>query len=159
MNAKSEGFNPAIFLRQRSIASQAVPIIRDQHKVHHNNLGGACYVYLERPGDQQKAMDLLRNSEGVEEVFDAPRAAREFHLHPDRIGDIFLLAKKDYAFGDLPRMREPIRIRSHGSRYEAKVPILAYGRKVDMERYAYNLDLSRCLDLEPDKNESNVEGA
>jgi phosphonoacetate hydrolase len=147
MNAKREGFNPAIFLRSKSIAAEAVPIIRDKHQVHHKNLGGACYVYLERPADQARAMDILRNAPAVEEIFDAPTAAREFRLHPDRIGDLFLLAKKDYAFGELPSVQESIRIRSHGSRYEAKIPIVAYGRMVDMGIYNYNLDVSRNLDL------------
>jgi phosphonoacetate hydrolase len=147
MNAKHEGLNPAIILRDKSIRAEAVPIIRDKHQVHHKNLGGACYVYLERAADQLKAMDILRRTEGVEEIFDAKSAADQFHLHPDRIGDLFLLAKKEYAFGDLPSARETIKIRSHGSRHEARVPLLAYGRKVDMSRYGYNLDLSKGLDL------------
>jgi phosphonoacetate hydrolase len=147
MNAKREGLNPAIILRDKSILAKAVPIIRDKHQVHHKNLGGACYVYLDRATDQPKAIEILRNTEGVEEIFDAQTAAREFHLHPDRIGDLFLLAKKDYAFGELPQARETIKIRSHGSRYEARVPIFAYGRKVDMNDYTYNLDLTRRLNL------------
>ena len=40
MNAKREGLNPAIILRDKSIAAKAVPIIRDKHQVHHKNLGG-----------------------------------------------------------------------------------------------------------------------
>jgi phosphonoacetate hydrolase len=147
MNAKREGLNPAIILSDQSILAKAVPIIRDKHQVHHKNLGGACYVYLDRATDQPKATEILRNTEGVEEIFDSKTAAREFHLHPDRIGDLFLLAKKDYAFGELPQARETIKIRSHGSRYEARVPIFAYGRKVDMNDYAYNLDLTRRLNL------------
>ncbi len=147
MNAKHEGLNPAIILRDRSIAAKAVPIIRDKHQVHHKNLGGACYVYLDRLADLPKAIEVFKKTEGVEEVFDAKTAARQFHLHPDRIGDIFLLAAKDYAFGELPHAREKIKIRSHGSRYEARVPLFAYGRKTDMSKYAYNLDLSRRLDL------------
>jgi phosphonoacetate hydrolase len=147
MNAKTEGLNPAIILREKSIAAEAVPIIRDKHQVHHKNLGGACYIYLERRADQAKATELLKRTEGVEEVFDARAAAREFHLHPDRIGDLFLLARKEFAFGELPKARESIRIRSHGSRHESHVPLVAYGGKVDMSRYAYNLDLSRKLDL------------
>lgn len=147
MNAKREGLNPAIILRDKSIMAKAVPIIRDKHQVHHKNLGGACYVYLDRAVDQPKAVEILKNTEGVEEVFDAPTAARTFHLYPSRIGDLFLLAKKDYAFGELSQAREAIKIRSHGSRYEAQVPIFAYGHKTDMSRYSYNLDLSRQLDL------------
>lgn len=147
MNAKYEGLNPAIILRDKSITAEAVPIIRDKHQVHHKNLGGACYIYLERIADQPRAMEILKSTEGVEEVFSAKAAVQEFQLHPDRIGDIFLLAKKEYAFGELPKARAGIKIRSHGSRHESMVPLIAYGPKIDMSNYFYNLDLSRRLDL------------
>ena len=148
MNAKREGLNPALILRAKSIQAEAIPIIRDAHKTHHNNLGGACYVYLERMSDKAKAIEVLTQTEGVEQVFDAKTAASEFHLHPDRIGDIFLLAKKDFVFGELEKSREPVKVRSHGSRHESKIPLLVYGTKVDMNKYAYNLDLTRNLSLQ-----------
>lgn len=147
MNAKDEGLNPALILREKSIQSEAIPIIRDAHKTHHNNLGGACYIYLERNDDKTRAVEVLTRTEGVEEVFAAKTAAREFHLHPDRIGDIFLLAKKNYVFGELDKSREPVKVRSHGSRHESQIPLLIYGVKPDMNRYAYNLDLTRNLRL------------
>ena len=148
MNAKREGISPAVVLREKSVAALAIPIIRDAHKTHHNNLGGACYVYLDRIGDKSKAIDILKQTEGVEEVIDAKRAAAEFHLHPDRIGDLFVLAKKDYVFGELEKSREPVKVRSHGSLHESRIPLLVYGIKPDMNRYAYNLDLTRNLRLD-----------
>lgn len=147
MNSKREGINPAIILREKSIVAESVPIIRDKHMVHHKNLGGACYVYLDQSNDQRKAVDVLRSTEGVEEVFDNATAAREFHLYPDRIGDLLVLAKKDYAFGELGSARERIRIRTHGSRYESSVPIVAYGRKVNLAGLVYNFDLTKTMDL------------
>lgn len=148
MNAKHEGLNPALVLAKKSIMAEAVPIIRDKHQVHHKNLGGASYVYLQRKSDRAAAMEILRKTPGIEEVYDSETAARVFRLHPQRIGDIFLLAGKDCAFGQLERVREKIAIRSHGSRHEARVPLVAWGRKQDMSRYEYNLDLTRFLDLE-----------
>jgi phosphonoacetate hydrolase len=148
MNAKHEALNPALVLGQKSIAAEAVPIIRDKHQVHHKNLGGASYVYLKRLTDRAAAMEILKNTPGVEEVYDSEAAARLFRLHPRRIGDIFLLAAKHCAFGQLDRVREKVAIRSHGSRYEARVPLVAWGRKLDMSRYEYNLDLTRFLVLE-----------
>ena len=147
MNAKREGINPALILREKSILSEAIPIIRDAHRTHHSNLGGACYVYLDRISDKSRAIEILTQTEGVEEVFDSKRAAGEFHLYPDRIGDLFLLAKKDYVFGELEKGREPVKVRSHGSRHESRIPLLVYGAKVDMSQYSYNLDLTRNLQL------------
>ena len=70
-------------------------------------------------------------------------AAEAFNLYADRIGDIFLLGEKHVAFGDLEKIREDVAIRSHGSRHEATVPIICYGRKVDAGLYRRNLDLTR----------------
>jgi phosphonoacetate hydrolase len=148
MNAKHEALDPSLVLKRKSMAAEAVPIIRDKHQVHHQNLGGACYVYLERSRDLAKAMDVLKQTAGVEEVFDSQTAADRFQLHPKRIGDIFLLAAKDVAFGNLQQVREPAKVRSHGSRHEAQVPLVVFNGKLDMTEYEYNLDLTRNLALE-----------
>ena len=148
MNAKRSALNPALLLRKKSILAEAVPIIRDKHQVHHKNLGGASYVYLQRKADLPKAMDILKSTPGVEEIYDAATAARLFRLHQHRIGDLFLLAEKDWVFGEVDQIREKVSVRSHGSRHESRVPLLAYGRKLDMSKYEYNLDLTRLLVLE-----------
>ncbi len=148
MNAMTEAIDVARVLRTQGIEAEAVPIIRDKHVVHHRSLGGACYVYLARPSDLRPAASLLRKTDGIEEVYDAKTAARKFHLHPERIGDLFLLARKHVAFGALERERDEVKVRSHGSRYEADVPLIVYGRKAPIAQYEYNLHLTQKLSLE-----------
>ena len=126
-----------------SIEGEAVPIIRDRYVVHHRNLGGACYVYLQNEADLEKTFELFREVSGVEEIYYKQEAVEEFHLHADRIGDIFLLGEEHVVFGNLERTREDVDIRSHGSRHEATVPILCYGREVDASLYRRNIDLTR----------------
>jgi len=145
MNAKREAIDLARILSAESINAESVPIIRDKHKVHHQNLGGSAYIYLKHSADLLKAKALLQNTPGVEEVLAAENAARTFHLDPARIGDLLVLGAKDAAFGDLERPREPTTVRSHGSRHESQVPLVVYGRKVDIATYEYNLDLTRKL--------------
>jgi phosphonoacetate hydrolase len=147
MNAKTEGIDVARLLAGKGIEAEAVPIIRDRHVVHHQNLGGACYVYLKRRADAQRAGELLRSVPGIEEVHERIPAARRFHLRADRIGDFFLLGARHVAFGALPAVRQEIKVRSHGSRHEQAVPILCYGRTADATRLEYNLDLTRRLKL------------
>jgi len=147
MNAKRQALDPALVLNAHSIAAEAIPIIRDKHTIHHQNLGGACYVYLDRRPDLAKAFELLKNTPGVEEIYKAPDAVRRFHLHPQRIGDLFLLAAEDTVFGELEQPRQVVRVRSHGSRHESAVPLIVCGRKVDLCKYRYNLDLTRNLEL------------
>jgi phosphonoacetate hydrolase len=145
MNAKTEGIDVARVLAEKGIAAEVVPIIRDKHVVHHQNLGGACYVYLKRPADGPRALETLRGVPGIEDVYGRTDAARRFHLRADRIGDFFLLGARHIVFGSLPAARQEVRVRSHGSRHEQAVPILCYGREIDATRLEYNLDLTRRL--------------
>lgn len=145
MNAKPVAIDPVRILQASSMGAEGIAIIRDKHVVHHGNLGGAYYILLDRPSEVAKAAEILRATPGVDEVYDAPTAARLFHLHPQRLGDLMLLGARDTAFGELEHTREETTVRSHGSRHEARVPLLVYGRKVDMGSFEYNLDLTRGI--------------
>lgn len=148
MSPKTDAIDVGRLMRENQIQGEAVPIIRDRYIVHHSNLGGACYVYLEREADLERTMDLLRDLPGVEEIYPREEAAREFQLLAGRIGDIFLLGERDVVFGDLDQTREEVAIRSHGSRYETTVPILCYGRRFDPDAYRRSIDLTRNFDWE-----------
>ena len=146
MSSKRTAIDIGLVLASNGIEAEVVPIIRDRYVVHHQNLGGAGYVYLEEESAIEDALSLLRELSGVEEIYDKRQAADQFNLHPDRIGDIFLLGEQDVVFGDLGGMiRDEVDIRSHGSRHEATVPILCYGRDVDASRYRTSIDLTRNL--------------
>jgi phosphonoacetate hydrolase len=148
MNRKDKGIDLGRILKANGITAEVIPIIRDKHFVHHQNLGGSCYVYLERKADLREAFDLLKAIPGVTEIYEAADTARLFQLHPGRIGDLFVMAAMDTVFGDLDQPREDVKVRSHGSRFEQQVPLLVYGRKVDLQAYEYNLDLTRKLSLD-----------
>ena len=143
MSAKTEVVDIGRLLASKGIESEVVPIIKDKHVVHHNNLGGSCYVYLKEKGHLQKAMDLLRKVRGVEDVYGNRDAAREFNLHADRIGDIFLLGQQEVTFGNVEKTRQQVSLRSHGSRHEQRVPILCHGRRINPQQYQMNLDVTR----------------
>ena len=143
MSPKSEAIDIGRVIAEHGIQGEAVPIIRDRYVVHHSNLGGACYVYLNDEADVERAFELLGGLGGVEEIYRRREAAERFELHEDRIGDIFLLGERHVVFGDLDRTLEEVAIRSHGSRYETTVPILCYGRSVDAEAYRRSIDLTR----------------
>jgi phosphonoacetate hydrolase len=148
MSAKTEAIDIGRFMRDNGIGGEAVPIIRDRYIVHHNNLGGACYVYLDRESDLERMEDILRGIPGVEEIHRREAAAREFQLRAGRIGDLFVLGGPSVVFGDIDERREPVAIRSHGSRHETAVPIVCYGRSVDASAYRRSLDLTRNFEWE-----------
>jgi phosphonoacetate hydrolase len=145
MNEKNMVVDPTRILAEKSIRGESVAVVKDKHKIHHQDLGGCCYVYLDRPSDLPRATDALLAVKGIEEVHNGATAAKMFHLRQDRIGDLVLLAAKEVAFGDLSVVKPETRVRSHGSRHEEVVPMLVYGRKADADSLIYNFDLTRTL--------------
>jgi len=127
MNPKTRALDLNRILHGHRIAANAIPIIKDRYVVHHQNLGGAAYVYLEDAALLDEAMELLKEEKGVENVMASSQAAKLYHLHPERIGQLFILADVDTVFGSLPSAREEVKIRSHGSLYEREIPIFARG--------------------------------
>lgn len=127
MNDKSRAINPAALLKGAGIAARSIPIIKDRHVVHHRNLGGAAYIYLDDPQTEGEAAAVLREEKGIEAVLSREAASRLYRLHPERIGHLFLLADGETVFGDMPQPREEICVRSHGSLHERPIPIYALG--------------------------------
>jgi phosphonoacetate hydrolase len=127
MNPKTYGLDLNKILSGAHISAYAVPIIKDRHVVHHKNMGGAAYVYLEDQEVLMEAMEMLGSEKGIESVMTGADAARLYRLHPGRIGHIFVLADRDTVFGALPVPREGVCLRSHGSLHECDIPIYAYG--------------------------------
>ena len=115
-------------LRRSGLRSAHVVLpITDPYVVHHAALGSACWIHL-APEELETAVQAIEPLTGVEAVFSGDRAATEFALPRDRIGDLFVLGDRDTAFGktksahDLSTLRGPLR--SHGGQHEQAVPIL-----------------------------------
>ncbi len=145
MMEKTVALDPGRILTQHGIPATSIPIIKDRYVVHHGNLGGAAYIFLENRSDIEQAVRTLLKTTGIEEVHSAEDAARIFHLHPDRIGDIFVLANKDTVFGELDVASESIFVRSHGSRHESYVPIIGYNSPWSATDFGYNVDVGRLF--------------
>lgn len=143
MNAKSKGLDLGRLLTREGVSAEAVPIIKDRYVKHHGNLGGSSYIYVKNASDVKKTTELLRAHSGIEQVLSNAEASAKFQLKSDRIGDLLVLAKKDWVVGDLDAVEEGVKVRSHGSMHESTVPILCYGRKVNAAAYEYNMDITR----------------
>jgi len=98
MSDKTVAVDLAQILREEGIIAEVIPIIKDRYVVHHGNLGGAAYIYLDEK-DIDEAVKILKECKGVEEVWLQTDAAEEFQLYKERIGDIFVLADRDCVFG------------------------------------------------------------
>ncbi len=145
MLPKTRALDPGRVLRESGISASAIPIIKDRYVAHHNNLGGAAYVYLDSLNDAEAAIALLSGTPGIEEVYPTAAAASRFRLHAERIGDIFLLADKTTVFGELDVPIEPTTVRSHGSRHESYVPVIGYNSGWSASDFEDNVDVGRLF--------------
>jgi len=144
MSAKGRMIHLPAELARSGIRAQAVPIIKDRYTVHHSNLGGCIYVYLE-DGEVEPALEVLNSIEGVDEALPREVAAERFRLMAERIGDIMVLGSADVVFGDPKEVDLPRGLRSHGSLYEQRVPVIGYGGAFDGFEFNENRDLGRYV--------------
>jgi phosphonoacetate hydrolase len=145
MLPKTHALDPGRWLMAQGIPAVAVPIIKDRYVAHHSNLGGAAYVFLRDANQLKSAVEAFKQAPGVEEVYASAEAAAQFQLHPERIGDIFLLADRRTVFGELNGTEIPVKIRSHGSRHESEAPIIGYNSPRPADDFVYNVDVGRWL--------------
>jgi phosphonoacetate hydrolase len=131
-------------LAQQSIPALAVPIIKDRYTVHHSNLGGCIYLYLQDK-DVGEALEVLRSIDGVDAAFPREEAAQKFRLMSNRIGDIMVLGASDVVFGNPQEVTLPTHLRSHGSLYEDQVPIIGWGGDFDGFEFKENRDVGRYV--------------
>ncbi len=144
MSTKTRMINLEEALAQRGIPAKAVPIIKDRYTVHHSNLGGCIYVYLE-DAVVADAVEALNDLDGVDRAVPRDEAAREFRLMPSRIGDVMVMGSEGVVFGDPAQVAMPERLRSHGSLYEERVPIIGFGGDFDGFEFRENRDLGRYV--------------
>ena len=127
MGAKTQALDLNLILKEKGITANVIPIVKDRYIVHHRNLGGAAYVYLDDLSNVEEAIATLKDEQGIEVVLTNLEAVRQYNLHSNRIGHLFVLADVNTVFGVLSTAREEVKIRSHGSLYEREIPIYAYG--------------------------------
>lgn len=144
MSEASTAINLELTLKDYEISSKMNTIIADRYVVHHSNLGGAAYIYLENVKDLAKSVEMLRDTQGVEIVLTRKQASNLYHLDIDRIGDILVLGKKGSVFGLLNQQVSDVHLRSHGSLHEMKVPII-----VNLSRSELNQLPQENKDLAP----------
>ncbi|MFB3120052.1 MAG: alkaline phosphatase family protein [Stenotrophomonas maltophilia] len=144
MSSKSRMIHLPAELEQHGIQARAVPIIKDLYTVHHSNLGGCIYLYLDQR-DQERALGILNNVDGVDQALDREAAAKRFRLMGSRIGDIMVLGAADVVFGDPAEVTMPSSLRSHGSLYEEMVPVIGCGGDFDGFDFLENKDLGRYV--------------
>ena len=144
MSAKTRMVDLRSILDRYGISSNPVPIIKDRYVLHHSNLGGCMYVYLE-PSRTDEAVKVLRETPGVDEALPREEAAARFRLPEDRIGDVVVLGEPDVVFGDPSEVELPQGLRSHGSTHETSIPLVGYNGDFSDFSFETNQDMGRYV--------------
>lgn len=119
MREKTTSLDLEAVLAREEEEAEVIRLIRDRHTYHHQNLGGAAYVYLTQSAD----LSWLATVDGVDTV--VPRSEfDQYGLPQDRTGDVLVLGDPETVFGpvDGDGIRESVSLRSHGSHHEQTVP-------------------------------------
>jgi phosphonoacetate hydrolase len=146
MSTKSRGIDLEKVLAAGNIGSRCIPIIKDRYTAHHQNLGGASYVYLDDKDTVYDAIEVLHSIKGIEAVYQREEAANQFDLMEERIGDALVLGDKDTVFGTFEKREIQVHVRSHGSLHESTVPIIVYGSRAK-RTYGRNMDITASIQL------------
>jgi phosphonoacetate hydrolase len=133
MNHKSQAWD-----LEKACAEKNTPVKivispeKDRYMKHHKGLGGSAYVYLLKSNDSAGVRKTLSGLNGVDAVLTKSEAAKKYHLMQGRIGDFMVLGDINTVFGQLngnAYEQLPDTYRSHGSTYEAQVPLFVYNAK------------------------------
>lgn len=142
MSMKNRAINLELVLKEHSISAKLNTIIADRYVVHHRNLGGAAYLYLDDCSDEAKCINILHDLDGIESVLDRDHASRVYHLDSERIGDLLVLGDKTTVFGLIDQPMAQVSIRSHGSLHESRVPLIINQTQESLESdFTHNKDL------------------
>jgi len=112
--------------------------ITDPYVVHHGALGSFATVYAPDQATADEWLLRIKQLEGIEVVYTREKAAKEFELPPDRIGDIVVVSTRHVVIGtskhkhDLSGLEVPLR--SHGGISEQRVPIVCSRPLLGLEK-------------------------
>jgi phosphonoacetate hydrolase len=119
-------------LNRKTPIKIAVSPEKDKYVKHHRGMGGAAYVYLNDKKDLEKVRKTILSLKGIDAVITKAEAVKKYGLMPERIGDLMVLGDKTTVFGNLESAESEKldeHYRSHGSAYEAHVPLFVYNAR------------------------------
>src|SRR5262249_6588771 len=123
---------------------------KDRYVKHHRTFGGAAWVWLNAPKDEERVASAILSLEGIEAVLPRREAAEQFGPMPGRIGALAVSGDAKPAFGELDPPMENLApgYRPHGSPHKSDIPLIVYNPAVALppaEALSANLDLPRPL--------------
>ena len=145
MSDKTKLINIENELNKYNIHSIAIPIIKDKHEIHHSNLGGSIYIYMNDLTDLNEAKKILKSIDGIEDVLTKSEASQKFNLNSSAIGDLMVLGQKKVVFGNSDISLIPNDLRSHASTYETKIPLIGINTTKNPDYFIENRSIGNYI--------------
>lgn len=147
MNAKPTLINVQFPLDAQGFHVSTLLPLADRYLANHQyQESGTVYIYVHEKSEIEAVSDFLKNYDGVERVMTKLEAAQEFHLDPDRIGDLVAVATKDVAFGEQDQeVLTGYTERTHGSLHELAVPLFGILPIGTVDEYETSRDIFKHL--------------
>ena len=117
----------------------------DKHEIHHSNLGGSIYLYLNDLSNLKESKKILKSVDGIEDVLNKSEACLKFNLNSNRIGDLMILGQKDVVFGNSDISLIPNDLRSHASTYETKIPLIGINTTKNPDYFIENRSIGNYI--------------
>jgi len=114
----------------------------DNHKYQE---GCAVYVYALDQNQKEDLYDHLKSYPFVESIFTREEAIEQIGLPGEHIGDFVIFGDKDVAFGELENEELEVTVRTHGSKFEQDIPLIAFHARRDAKQYERNFDIVRYM--------------
>lgn len=108
-------------------STNVICTITDPYVVHHGALGSFVTIYIGDKSKTENIKNFIKDIDGIDVALTKEESVKQLHQPSDRIGDLVVTCKADYALGkgvkdhDLSQLKEPLR--SHGGLDETLIPI------------------------------------
>lgn len=120
--------------------------LKDRYLENHRyQEGSALYVFAKDQGKKDELYEQLKSYPFVESIYTKEEAVEQIKLPAAPIGDFVIFATKEVAFGELENEELEINVRTHGSKFEQDVPMIALNARRPAEDYQYNCDIVKFL--------------
>lgn len=145
MNPKTTLINMQNILSEMGYEVFCLLPLKDRYLENHiYQEGGAVYLYV--LGDQQDLVDCLKAKPYVDGIYSKEEAGAKFHLPVNSIGDLLVLAAPQYAFGEFEGSKMSVNsVRTHGSLYEAQIPLISVNSPKGANQYEHSRDIVRFM--------------
>lgn len=107
--------------------------------------GCAVYVYAKNQNEKESIYQHLKSYSFIESIYTRDEAVEQLSLPDSRIGDFVVFGTKEVAFGELEDEELVVTVRTHGSKFEQDIPLIAVNARRDEQEYERNFDVIRFM--------------